>query len=286
MATAADFKRIGNYARMYNKDLNFDRRNERRTVPFEVVCPGYSRTGTLTMHKALSILGYPTFHFSSFYENSRDCLLWTEAVKAKFYGQGPMPDKAFFDGLLGHISATTDSPCNLFTEEFITFYPDVKVVLVERNIDSWEKSWTAYCKGALNPVLHFICNLDPTWAGRIAVVGAYITRIQAGYATTLDEVRVRSRVAYQHHYRDVRDIVPKERLLDFDLRDGWKPLCEFLGKPVPDVPFPHENETKANQAALAETGQLALKHIMRNLAIGLTLVGVPVAAAIWWLLQR
>ena len=66
MATDADFKRIGNYARMYNPSQNIDRRHAKRTVPMEVLCLGYSRTGTLTMQKAMEILGYPhPYHFSS-----------------------------------------------------------------------------------------------------------------------------------------------------------------------------------------------------------------------------
>lgn len=39
----------------------------------------------------------------------------------------------------------------------------------------------------------------------------------------------------------IRGLVPKERLLEWTVEDGWEPLCEFLGKPVPDEPFPHTN---------------------------------------------
>lgn len=39
----------------------------------------------------------------------------------------------------------------------------------------------------------------------------------------------------------IRGLVPPDRLLEWDISDGWEPLCKFLGKPVPDVPFPHAN---------------------------------------------
>lgn len=39
----------------------------------------------------------------------------------------------------------------------------------------------------------------------------------------------------------IRGLVPSERLLEWEVGDGWEPLCKFLGKPVPDVPFPHAN---------------------------------------------
>lgn len=234
MATKADYQRIGNYARMYNKDRNIDRSQASRTVPLEVLCLGYSRTGTMSMNKALSILGYPNpYHFSSFYDNTLECEMWLRALDAKYNGKGDMPDKSFFDGLLGHVGAVTDAPCNLFAKELIEFYPDAKVVLVERNLESWYESWMAFCENALSPVFPMIGKLDPSWAGRIIRVGAFITHVQAGYAKNYDEAKARSKDAYRHHYRDVKEMTPKDRLLEFDLASGWEPLCKFLDKPIP-----------------------------------------------------
>ena len=48
---------------------------------------------------------------------------------------------------------------------------------------------------------------------------------------------------FRAHYCDVRAMVPPGRLLEFDLADGWEPLCKFLGRPVPRTPFPHVNES-------------------------------------------
>jgi len=45
----------------------------------------------------------------------------------------------------------------------------------------------------------------------------------------------------------VKGFVPPERLLVFDVRDGWKPLCDFLEVPIPDRPFPHINDRKFTQ---------------------------------------
>jgi hypothetical protein len=185
------------------------------------------------MHKALEILGYPTFHFSSVYDNTLDANMWMEAMDAKFYGKGAMPDKAFFDAVLGHVGATTDAPCCLFGRELVGYYPDAKVVLVEREIDSWYKSWMSFCQSAYNPVIHQLARLNSEYMGRIARLGGAITTVQSGYASNLDEVSVRCRDAYRHHYRDVEEFTPKERLLKFNLADGWEPLCKFLGKPVP-----------------------------------------------------
>jgi len=275
MATEADFRRIGNYARMYNRDQNIDRRKCTRTVPLEVLCPGYSRTGTLSMQKALEILGYPTYHFSSMYDNVSECDLWLQAMNAKFDRRGDVLGKMFWDGLLGHVGAVTDAPCNLFARELVEFYPNAKVELVEREIESWFRSWTDFCQSAYNPVLYFIARLDPYWAGRIAGVGDFITQVQSGFAKDLGQVKARSRDAYKHHYRDVRELVEndKERLLEFNLKQGWKPLCQFLGKDIPDVPFPHENDKESNRKGFEELGVIALKHILRSVVVVTTLIG-------------
>ena len=286
MATEADFNRIGNYARMYNPQQNINRLNATRTVPMQVLCLGYSRTGTLSMHKAMTILGYPSpYHFSSMNDNIIECDLWMQALNAKYNGKGKMPDKKFFDGMLGHVGAVTDAPCILFAKELVEFYPEAKVVLVERDIESWFESWMAFVEGTLNPVLQYVALLDPSFVKRMADVGNFIVSVQSGYGRNIDEVRVRSKNAYRHHYRDVKEMVPGERLLNFRLQDGWKPLCEFLGKEEPGVPFPHENEKAANQQSLVEAGQLAMKRILRKVVLTVTAVGIP-AAAYWYRLGR
>jgi hypothetical protein len=53
--------------------------------------------------------------------------------------------------------------------------------------------------------------------------------------------RTALRAGFLAHNKHVRSIVPKDNLLEFTPKDGWKPLCEFLGKEVPDEPFPHVN---------------------------------------------
>lgn len=245
MATEADYARIGNYARILNPQQNIDRSHSSRTVALQVLCLGYSRTGTLSMHRALSLLNYPNpYHFSSMLDNVLECDLWMQALRAKFYGLPPSPpqgdggvpiheDKKFWDGLLGHVSATTDSPANLFGEELVRLYPDTKVILVDRGVESWFESWMAFCENAYDPFIGLLGKLDPGFLGRITGVGGCITSITAGFARNKHEARVRSKRAYRHHYRDVREFVPKERLLEFRLQDGWGPLCEFLEREVP-----------------------------------------------------
>lgn len=278
MATQADFDRIGNYARMYNKDQNIDRRKQKRVVPLEVLALGYSRTGTLSMRGALEILGYPdVYHFSSFYDNVQDCDVWLELINAKFEGRGTVT-KQQFDGLLGHCGAVTDMPCHLFAAELMQYYPDAKIVLVERDIDSWNKSWSDFLENSFNPVFPMLAKLDPYFMGRIVGVGVSGVDKQVGSAKTLAAARARSKEEYQKHYALVRSLAPKNTLLEYRLTDGWEPLCRFLGKEVPDVPFPHVNDSGSNTQGFKELAAIGMKNIGRNIALALAVVGVPTLA--------
>ena len=47
---------------------------------------------------------------------------------------------------------------------------------------------------------------------------------------------------YLRHNQAVRETIPEDRLLEFQAKDGWEPLCEFLDVPVPDEPYPRTND--------------------------------------------
>ena len=49
---------------------------------------------------------------------------------------------------------------------------------------------------------------------------------------------------YQRHNQEVRDKCPADRLVEFDVSDGWTPLCRALAADVPDEPFPHLNQSR------------------------------------------
>lgn len=67
---------------------------------------------------------------------------------------------------------------------------------------------------------------------------------------------------HEQHSTVIRHLVPQERLLEWHVEDGWDPLCEFLGKPVPDSAFPRANDKmgfkKRVEADLNALGQRAV----------------------------
>lgn len=109
-------------------------------------------------------------------------------------------------------------------------------------------------------------------------------RWQKGWwkAHSKKEMQEMARSKFRDHYAQVRRVTPRERLLDCRLGSGWGPLCEFLGKPIPDVPFPRVNEANAFREKMALVARRALKNASRRaLAI---LVPIFVVGFAWWFL--
>lgn len=287
MATKADFDRLGAWAVILNPDLNIDRRKCHRKVPMEVLSLGAPRTGTLTMREAYEILGYANpYHYASIFENCKDSDMWIDALDAKFRpGSGKKAfGKAEFDKLLGHSGAITDVPAIIFWRELMEAYPEAKIVLVSRDEEKWLKSMKGLVSGILNPVGRYVLrNTDPSRTGRILNLGMAWIKDWFGVQGSLsvDKVMKRARGTYRSHYADIRATVPKEKLLEYELGSGWEPLCKFLGKDVPNVPFPNRNDAATLDLAFGVFLKAAFLVSLRNLA-GVGIIGVLLYYGIAW----
>ncbi|KAJ6569113.1 hypothetical protein B0H19DRAFT_1134644 [Mycena capillaripes] len=171
-------------------------------------------------------------------------------------------------------------PHLLFAEELIAAYPNAKIVLNTRNTDSWWKSFQSTVVGVLKPGLHkrFIAWLDPNGSAK----KQYFSRL--GFAvffkTELNVTEELAKKRFEEYYDEVRRLVPKERLLECDLKDGWEPLCTFLGKDVPAEPFPRANNTEQFQKRIAAMRSAVLRRVVKRLLgpfIGIALMGVVAA---------
>ena len=128
--------------------------------------------------------------------------------------------------------------------------------------------------------MHKIADWDPWFVGPMRDTHM---RWSKGWwkVNSKEEMDNVSKDKYREHYALVRKVTPKERLLEYKLGDGWKPLCKFLGTEVPDCPFPKVNDNDVvweQMAIIARRG-------MRNAAwrvLQLGAVGLVVTGAIWW----
>jgi hypothetical protein len=231
-------------------------------------------TGMLT---AFNTLGIPSWHFVKMAENTPDMAMWIEVLESKFH-----PEKAdrlplnrqTFDNLLGQYGACTDQPAAIVAAELVAAYPEAKVVLVERDVDKWFESFRNTVIAATNePAIPFVARIDRDCTGAMARISDLITKhyfhVTAKRENWLfnnpahfEQWRQNAKAAYLAHNAEVKRVTPPERLLLFRLDEGWEPLCKFLGKPVPDVPFPKVNDTEAVK-------ELVSLFIMEGLRIGL-----------------
>ena len=236
------------------------------------------------MQVALEFLGYkPTYHGYTPLSNIDDCAKWIRAFEAKYHNRGPQLTRDDWDDLLGNYQAVTDSPAICFAEELIKAYPEAKVVLVERDIERWYQSFEVMIREMYNPIVSVLRILDPQLLGPLATLYYYVYKDRKGFCRTdnKEELQATARKLYREHYDDVRRLCPKERLLDFQLEDGWGPLCDFLGKEKPGVPFPRLNEGAALAEKFNEFNKRSLLLVLRNLALVIVSVLVGLFAVGW-----
>lgn len=97
-------------------------------------------------------------------------------------------------------------------------------------------------------------------------------------ATSKDELQANARDGYRRHYQTIRDTTPSDRLLEYNLKDVWEPLCKFLDKPVPNVPFPHINDKDSFHEKLTIIMQRGAKVLAKRLSY-VAIPGVITTAA-------
>ncbi|KAF6845035.1 nad dependent epimerase [Colletotrichum musicola] len=218
--------------------------------PKEMKLPLTSILGSASITQALTILGYDGVHHGiQAISSPREWTLFSAAADSTFptlpsYTGAPFPRKSW-ESLFGAYEAVTDMG-SFFALQLIAAYPDAKVILVERDVDSWFQSMDeAIFKTTWGWRADLIIDyLGPRWG---LAGGQTLRKILLGFygARNVDEMRRVARDRYRRHYAEIRAAVPKERLLEYKLKDGWEPLCEFLGKDVPQgVDFPVANQRK------------------------------------------
>ena len=85
---------------------------------------------------------------------------------------------------------------------------------------------------------------------------------------------------FNRHNEQVRHDVPADRLLVYEAREGWEPLCAFLGVPVPEgKPFPHVNDTAEFRSRI-ERGARIVRTVGYTVLAALALMLVWLASRI------
>jgi len=202
-------------------------------MALEVIGAGLGRTATFSLKFALEHLGFgPCYHMSEVFAGARrNVPLWLDVVRGK-------PD---WNAVFAGFRSTTDYPACTYWRELTAFYPDAKVILTVRDADSWFDSVSETI-------------FSPKMQG--SLVGSPVGAMMQGVIFDAFGGRVNDRVFmtdwFMRRNQAVIDSLPSDRLLVFSPKEGWKPLCAFLGVPVPDAPFPRVNSRDEINQAMSE----------------------------------
>ena len=202
-------------------------------MPLEVIGAGLGRTGTLSLKVALEELGFSRcYHMTEVLAHPEHAHVWDAAARGE-----PVDWEALFRGY----RATVDWPgCN-FYQEFLRLYPEAKVILTVRDPERWHDSAVQtiyYVRHAFGWVTPFIPRmlLFNRMLDRLIWDGMF----QGRFGDKPFAVEV-----FNRHNEAVKRAVAPDRLLVYEVKEGWEPLCRFLGVPVPEGrPFPHLNDAQ------------------------------------------
>lgn len=210
----------------------------------KVIGVGLNKTGTTTLAEALRILGYRTLHFAD--ERASSEVLLAEVARAVHAGEPPFTHvphlhdvDAFFDVRAVH----------RFFPALDAAFPGSRFVLHTRPLTSWLASREQHVRR----------NAERQARGEYS--GSWLSV----------DVEAWTRL-YQDHHDRVRTYFADrpDDLLEIDVTrgDGWEKLAPFLGRPVPDEPFPWANRARRTglRARVQRIGQRAQQGVARRTA--------------------
>ncbi len=194
-------------------------------MTLKVIGAGLGRTGTNSLRIALNMLGIgPCHHMAEVIMNMPvQVPLWQAAVDGH-------PDwTAIYKGY----SSAVDWPTAAFYNELSEVYPDAKFILTMRSPESWTASFS-------ETIYKFMDGSDgapPHMQAWIKMGLAAISKSGLPNGLSMTDLTK----AFIAHNDAVKAVIPASRLLAFEVKQGWEPLCKYLGLAVPQEEFPKTN---------------------------------------------
>ncbi|KAG9235549.1 hypothetical protein BJ875DRAFT_440225 [Amylocarpus encephaloides] len=273
-----------NFPELFRKRPIANRHGARRTEPMKLLVFGLMRTGTQTVREALYQLGISdVYHMQSVIVDPDDAQWWYRAFDAKYEGKGKF-EKEEWDQLLGHCQAVADIPTALFAPELIAHYPEAKVLILERHIESWY----TFLKPRPRPwFFPHLLALDHRQLGQFISVKCLCDKYFFG---PLGATESNAKTKYTEYHSMIRRLVPKERRLEYKVEEGWGPLCAFLGVDVPmmkgekgvvERPFPRSNEREVFAERMMLMVKMGIERVMRKLLTWFVMFLVAIWMASW-----
>jgi hypothetical protein len=211
----------------------------------EAIGAGFGRTGTSSLQAALEeLLGGKCYHMKDIMMHPAQLKAWHEFALGK-------TSKMDWERLFAGYVAIVDCPVCIYYKEIMGIFPEAKIILTVRDSQSWWKSFNSLMslvnKARLLRFLVPKLRKLSQFADKIIIENVFGGRMEKENCINI----------FERHNQEVRELVPKGRLLEYDVTQGWKPLCDFLGVAIPKKPFPHLNAGKRSLYKLF--GQSVLK---------------------------
>ena len=193
---------------------------------------GFGRTGTMSLKFALEKLRIgPCYHMREVVSRPSHIKLWYDISR----GEHPSWNRLF-----SGFNSAVDFPVCLFYKQLINIFPEAKFILTLRDFDTWYIS-TAN-------TIYKVPSILPDWFERVVYpirmfIVMQVNLIWVGLFKNNFSDRESTKLVYYEHIESVKKIIPADKLLIYNVKEGWEPLCEFLDVDVPDIPFPKVNDT-------------------------------------------
>lgn len=233
------------------------------TQPMRVIGAGFGRTGTASLKRALETLGFgPCHHMEEVIKNPAEVATWERA------GRGEKIDWKTFMAKWG---SSVDFPSALYYRELMAAFPDALVVLSVRDAGSWYTSMSETIVPMFNRFPNrLVMPYLPFLGSPIRTMGS--TQIKKDL---IDRFAERDHVIkmFEDHIVEVKRVVPADKLLVFEAKQGWEPLCKFLGVPVPSEPFPRVNDTAEFKRRVVAATVISWLVLLAPISIALSILG-------------
>ena len=207
-------------------------------MSLKIIGTGLGRTGTHSLKLALEQLGFgKCYHMVE---------LFQQPSGLKYFKQAERNEKVKWSELfLGYASAV-DYPVARYYKQISEFYPDAKVIHTLRDAESWYQSawatifWASkpYSLRILKLAVHLPFSAEARSRIPVLLYNRKLAELEFGKDLKNKEKVIER---YNKHYEEVIRTIPEDRLLLFDQKKGWEPLCKFLNVPVPLNQYPKSN---------------------------------------------
>jgi hypothetical protein len=211
----------------------------------QIIGAGFGRTGTLSIKAALEELGFgPCYHMAEVFQHPEHIAYWQTAAEGKAIN---------WDAIFSNYHSAVDWPSCAFYQQQMRAYPDAKVLLTVRDPENWYESvsntiYQIHHRAGVSLLSRLL-----SYPGKmlIKIVQPHMNRLfrmqtaviwDGTFAGNFED-KAFAIAVFQRHIEEVKRTVPPEKLLVYNVKEGWEPLCAFLGVPVPEGrPFPRLND--------------------------------------------